>query len=283
LTSRLGGRWHGSYGEARCPVHDDRSPSLSIRDGERALLIKCHTGCARLEIVNALRRAGFWPEHNKTAPLRGAAADRRLWEERTLRYLRSIWRDARPITETPAERYLRNRGISGELPPTLRYHPGLKHTDTGLVLPCMVAAVQGPDRAISGLHRTFLTSNGRDKALVSHPKKMLGKVGGGAVRLARAEAELAVGEGIETCLSFQRAMNIPTWAALSTSGMTAVVLPPLPLAATVYLLIDLDPAGEDAAQAAATRLSDEGRVIKLSRPRAGKDFNDAVRGAIHAR
>jgi len=103
------------------------------------------------------------------------------------------------------------------------------------------------------------------------------------VRLARAEAELAVGEGIETCLSFQRAMNIPTWAALSTSGMTAVVLPPLPLAATVYLLIDLDPAGEDAAQAAATRLSDEGRVIKLSRPRAGKDFNDAVRGAIHAR
>ena len=28
LTQALGGRWHGSYGTARCPAHDDRAPTL---------------------------------------------------------------------------------------------------------------------------------------------------------------------------------------------------------------------------------------------------------------
>jgi hypothetical protein len=33
LTKALGGRWHGSYGTACCPAHDDRRPSLSVSDG----------------------------------------------------------------------------------------------------------------------------------------------------------------------------------------------------------------------------------------------------------
>jgi len=56
LTDNLHGRWHQTYGKARCPAHDDRSPSLSIRDGEEAPLLKCHRGCDRLEIIAALRR-----------------------------------------------------------------------------------------------------------------------------------------------------------------------------------------------------------------------------------
>ncbi len=39
---------------ARCPAHDDRSPSLSIREGERGLLVKCWTGCTLNEITSAL-------------------------------------------------------------------------------------------------------------------------------------------------------------------------------------------------------------------------------------
>ncbi len=33
LTKALGGRWHGSYGTASCPAHEDRTPSFSVRDG----------------------------------------------------------------------------------------------------------------------------------------------------------------------------------------------------------------------------------------------------------
>jgi hypothetical protein len=55
LTRSLGGRWHGQYGTARCPAHDDRSPSLSIRDGEvGVLLLHCFAGCQYRDIRVAL-------------------------------------------------------------------------------------------------------------------------------------------------------------------------------------------------------------------------------------
>jgi hypothetical protein len=245
-------------------------------------LVKCHRGCDPRQIVTALRQAGHWPE-SADDQARGATADeRQRREEETRRYLLSIWRSAQAITDTPAEIYLRERGIRGELPPTLRYAV-LKHTDTGLMLPAMVAAVQAPDRSICGLHRTYLRADGQGKAPVTKPRKMLGRFMGGAIRFAAAGPEMAIGEGIETTLSYAQATGIPSWAAICTSGMRAIVLPPLPMAAVVHLLIDLDPAGEEAAQAAADRLSREGRKVKLARPVVGKDFNDALREAAHAR
>ena len=30
---------------ARCPAHADKNPSLSVREGERGLLVKCWSGC----------------------------------------------------------------------------------------------------------------------------------------------------------------------------------------------------------------------------------------------
>jgi putative DNA primase/helicase len=276
LTGRIGGRWYGSYGTAQCPVHDDRDPSLSIRDGERSVLVKCHAGCDPRDIVAALQRDRRWSDIRD--PLRKKGKPKHTAED-TRRYLLSIWHECRPISGTPAERYLRGRGIAIELPPSLRYHPALKHTDIGKLLPCMVAAVQGPYRTIFGLHRTYLRAESACKAPISRPRKMLGQHVTGAVRLAAASPKIAVGEGIETCLSFQQATRIPTWAGLSTGGVRSIVLPPLPLAGTVYLLVDLDEAGEHATRVAAERLSREGRKVKLAWPVRGNDFNDALRCA----
>ncbi len=40
---------------ALCPAHDDRRPSLSIREADDGkVLLKCWTGCGASEIVNAL-------------------------------------------------------------------------------------------------------------------------------------------------------------------------------------------------------------------------------------
>ncbi len=37
---------HTSHGwQARCPAHDDRHPSLSIKEGDEGLLVKCWSGC----------------------------------------------------------------------------------------------------------------------------------------------------------------------------------------------------------------------------------------------
>jgi len=43
------GRWI-----ARCPAHDDRSPSLSILDAGNKVLLKCHAGCSTEAVVSAL-------------------------------------------------------------------------------------------------------------------------------------------------------------------------------------------------------------------------------------
>jgi putative DNA primase/helicase len=280
LTSRLGGRWHGSFGTCRCPLHDDREPSLSIRDGERAPLLTCHAGCDRRTIIGELLRSGLWSRAAQYQPEPGTKPRRPAADTRRLAV--AIWRGSRPIAGTPAERYLRGRAIRTEIPPSLRYHPRLKHSDTGRLLPAMVAAVQAPDRSIAAIHRTFLMGDGTGKAQVPSPRKMLGAVRGGAVRLAIAGFELGIGEGLETCLAFQQVTGVSTWAALSTSGMRSVILPPLPLAATVLLVVDLDPAGEDAAQAAAARLSREGRRVRLARPVVGNDMADALAEAGYA-
>lgn len=38
IVERLGGACQGGGGMCRCPAHDDREPSLSVRVGERRLL-----------------------------------------------------------------------------------------------------------------------------------------------------------------------------------------------------------------------------------------------------
>ena len=39
---------------AKCPAHDDRTPSLAIRDVEDRLLLHCFAGCATSEVVSAV-------------------------------------------------------------------------------------------------------------------------------------------------------------------------------------------------------------------------------------
>jgi hypothetical protein len=47
---RSGGGW-----EARCPAHEDRSPSLSVRVGDDGrVLVYCHAGCRTEDVVAAI-------------------------------------------------------------------------------------------------------------------------------------------------------------------------------------------------------------------------------------
>lgn len=65
LTERIGGRWHAgrNYGSAKCVVHADQHPSLSISEGQDGkILVKCHTGCSQGALVEELKGRGLWPE-----------------------------------------------------------------------------------------------------------------------------------------------------------------------------------------------------------------------------
>ena len=67
ITKALGGRWHGAYGMARCPAHDDRDPSLSVRDGvDGEPVFHCFAGCDWRNIKDVLRAKGILPERGST-------------------------------------------------------------------------------------------------------------------------------------------------------------------------------------------------------------------------
>jgi len=45
---------HGKY-VARCPSHDDRSPSLAVKDGDDGrILLHCFSGCETEDVLSAL-------------------------------------------------------------------------------------------------------------------------------------------------------------------------------------------------------------------------------------
>ena len=57
LISRLDGvkeTGHGKY-IARCPAHDDRSPSLAVKDGDGGrVILHCFAGCETEDVLNAI-------------------------------------------------------------------------------------------------------------------------------------------------------------------------------------------------------------------------------------
>ena len=73
-----------------------------------------------------------------------------------------------------------------------------------------------------------------------------------------------------------QATGHPAWAALSTSGLLALDLPPD--VRDVIVLADGDEAGKAAARGAALRWKREGRRVRIAHPPNGMDFNDMLLG-----
>ena len=281
LTAALGGRWHGSYGTARCPAHEDRTPSLRLCDGDIATLLKCFAGCEFRAVSDALKARGLWPDSGAgkssynpppKAPQRRRDDDVAKRSEAA----RALWNRAQPAPGTLVETYLASRGITAAIPPTIRYLAGAKHAETGLYLPCMIAAIaRWPSCEIVAVHRTFLKANGEGKAPVSSPKKMLGPVAGGAVRLASHGPTLIVAEGIETAMTLLQETEYPVWAALSKGGIENLILPDD--VTEVIIAADHDEPGLAAANKAARKWTAEGRKVRIAKPPIeGWDFNDQL-------
>src|SRR6188472_3766545 len=62
IAKALGGHKTGGGWLARCPAHDDTTPSLSISlASDDKLLVHCFAGCDQPEVIDALRDRGLWP------------------------------------------------------------------------------------------------------------------------------------------------------------------------------------------------------------------------------
>jgi putative DNA primase/helicase len=282
IAKALGGRKAGGAWMARCPAHDDREPSLSIRSaGDGKVLVRCHAGCDQERVIAVLRSRGLWEENGHrrlTCPAPPVAANSRPDRDdgkRTEAAL-AIWQSAVPADGTPVATYLASRGLHVRPSAILRFHGGLKHPSGG-IWPAMVALVtRGADDMPLAIHRTFVARDGGGKAPVDPQNMMLGPCRGGAVRLTPVADVLMVGEGIETCFAAMQATGRPAWAALSTSGLRTLDLPAE--VREVILLADGDDPGEVAARDCAWRWKRQGRHVRIARPPQGMDFNDLLMG-----
>jgi putative DNA primase/helicase len=290
IANALGSAYRsGEWWRCHCPVHASRGSTLTLRDGERGLIVYCHAGCSRVDILAELRRRGLLDGHaGVSAPLDPAEMDRRRNAEVRERRRRTaialdVWGECHPAPGTIVERYWRSRGLVEPIPPSLRMHGMLHHRDSGGSRPAMVGLVEHVEHGPVGVHITYLAVDGSMKASLEPGKRSLGPVGGGAVRLAPAGETLLVAEGIETAASGMQSTAIPTWAALSKSGLKALVLPPIVRNVIILADNDLSGAGQEAALTTGYRWLAEGRQVLIAIPPEPRtDFNDVLRGQTHA-
>jgi putative DNA primase/helicase len=175
-----------------------------------------------------------------------------------------------------AEIYLRKRSID-ICPASLRFN---RRTPLGkgalaVFRPALIAAVMD-NSGLVAVQRTFLDACGRRARDLGEPRRMLGRPGCGAVRLAAATDVLGLAEGVETALSATILLGIPVWAALGSERLAHVAVPPSVTRLT--LLPDNDAAGRLAVPLAIKAHAMPGRRIDIDWPWHGlNDWNDALR------
>ncbi|OFC40480.1 hypothetical protein BAE30_16550 [Acidithiobacillus caldus] len=103
---------------ALCPAHDDKRPSLSIREADDGkILLKCWTGCSAAEIVNALglSLADLFPGDRRHLADHGTGPMRRPFDYRdaltgvaheatVARFIIAAARSGHPLTDEDVQR-----------------------------------------------------------------------------------------------------------------------------------------------------------------------------------
>lgn len=212
----------------------------------------------------------------------------------------ALWAEARELKPGDlVDLYLKGRGIDlaelGRCPRALRFYPACWCAEAQAPLPAMLGLVVNQDGRPMAVHRTWLQVHGAGrvtKAAVPNPKKSLGRLTGGAIRLWRGAggapfasapwgSTVVVTEGIENALSIAivaperrviAAVSLANIANLRLSGRFT----------DIVIFADNDGDNEAAArglQRAIEALQCPTRRVWLARPPAEfKDANDVLRG-----
>jgi DNA primase len=306
-------RRSGAYRIGLCPFHSERTPSFYVLPDDRRFrcfgcgahgdavdYIQRTRGVAFLDAVTQLRGGDYIPpmpiKHYLSIDVPQQVVH--LWNEANDTFL--------------AVFYLRSRGLlrpGRGLPTALRGHASVLYSEPcgddkpivetewhtwrdgggqwwkGIRKPALLAAVSDQDGRITGLQRIWCErryevggdgpKDARARGL-SARKKVIGRLGAGAVRLAPAGVTLGLAEGVESALAASLLFRIPVWATCGAGRLGAVALPDC--VCRVLIFGDRGDAGERAAEKAAghycaTRWCD----IVLPQPQFG-DWCDALLG-----
>lgn len=276
LKPRSGELW------GRCPFHDERTPSFAVRDTKGQYFCQgCGAGGDVFDFIQHMENTDFkgakefltgreWQGQTVSPTLSAEPAPRKNREKAV-----EIWKETDPAQGTLAEVYLRSRGITIPVPPTIRFHPKLYHPYEKTHFPALVAAVSDRARKVVAIQRIYLRDGGGGKASVDPAKMSLGSVKGAAVRLSPLGDVLVLVEGIEDGLTIlQGRPEFTVWATLGTQTLSSQTIPP----ETKKLIIgaDNDTAGQEAAKEAAAHYTRQGFDVRIATPKNGKDFNEGL-------
>ena len=284
IVAACGGDLYDGGRRALIPGPDhsthDRSVSLLATDDGR-IVIYCFSPRDDWRAVKAalaarglLGEAAMSPDDGRQKPTRIVVQPGA--EERIARAQR-IWSEGRTVLGTPGERYLARRAVAkaDAGSQALRFHPHMTSIDDRRRRPALLAAIHSRDSEVQGVQVTLLTPFSGEKACVATPRRVIGKLMGGVVRLHEAGSSLAVGEGVETMLSASAALQLPAWAALTADNL-ATFEPPSSISRLV-IARDNDLAGRNAADVLAERAIQLMEVDIVGPPQGFNDWNDWAR------
>jgi hypothetical protein len=191
---------------------------------------------------------------------------------RQLGKARWLWRTARPAPGTPAESYLKFRGIEVSPPATIRFLPPHKPEHH----PAMVTAFGMPeepepgalsisDDAVVGVHLTLLKPDGSGKAAIEPNKITVGRCPGAPLVLAPMNdlLGLAITEGVEDALSVHQSTGLGAWAAGSAGRLPALADAGPGYTDCIRIYADADADGQRGAQELAGGLRARGLSVEI--------------------
>ena len=281
-----------------CPFHDEHTPSFTVYPDWHYYCFGCGVSG---DAITYLRRQGLdfgdavrqltgrvepippqGPHACGNAPGTAATAPRsvslsrlaqRLWREATSPDLVRHYLDTRRIAQKP-------------LPEALRGHREVWSTEAGERQPAVLAAITDARGTVTAIQRTWIEdrlvydgatthTKGARSTTLSAPKKTLGPMGSGAVKLAAAGAILGLSEGVESALAAAQLFQIPTWATCGGERLGSVELPPI--VRHVVIFADAGAAGERQAAKAESIYARRGYGCQVELPSAGKgDFAEVL-------
>jgi len=270
------------------PGHSRRDRSLSVLFDPAApggFVVHSHAGDDPLACKDHVRaRLGLpGPEPREPRRSPSSAVDLASDAERTARAL-ALWHAADAPECTPVERYSRRRGLElphGQASDVIRWHRDCPFG--GERVGCMIVLVRDiVTNEPKGIHRTALDNDGRKRSdLGSNGRLTLGPVGGGAVKFTPDEdvsLAVAIGEGIETCLSVRNIPDLsrlPVWSLLSANQVAR--FPVLGTIETLWVVVDNDRVGVEASRTVYQRWHEAGReVVAITPTLPGADLNDVA-------
>lgn len=301
------GKWH-DFGN--CAAGEQRGDMLDL------IRIRLCNGDARAAFAEAKRRLGiddrFVPgaaarpdpaeiaQRAEAARAAELAAQARLELDRArkVKSARALFlgEGARPIEGTPAELYLRGRGISagaaGRWPGSLRFRDGLRHKPSESAYPALIAAGFDAAGQQRFCHRIWLAKRSGVWGKIDHAqaKMVLGPFWGSFVPIHRgksdrpiskmAESEAVyVTEGIEDALVVRMLRpELRIICAVSLGNIGAIVLPSQARSLVIVADRDEHPEAQATLERAIAAQQARGLEVRLVMPPPGsKDVNDWLR------